>query len=118
MRYLRRPLVCGESDHHKHEVIEGPELTKLTGRHVGEDEEDEEESFGGRRKKQHASRGRGRGEEDMSYIIIHQNSRIIKKRGPFVELKNDGYKIQIYTNKKIDEVLFDFTAKLDIGDII
>lgn len=44
--------------------------------------------------------------------------RIIRKRGPFIEIKNEDSKIQLYINKKMDEVLFDFVSTLDIGDII
>ncbi len=44
--------------------------------------------------------------------------RIMSRRGPFIEIKNDGLKIQIYINKKMNESLFEFISNLDIGDFI
>ncbi len=50
-------------------------------------------------------------------MIVSSYGRIMFKRGPFVEIKLDDSKIQIYINKKMDSVLFDFVSTLDIGDI-
>lgn len=51
-------------------------------------------------------------------IEVSTYGRIMTKRGPFVELRDDESRIQLYINKKMNEKLFDFVSNLDIGDII
>lgn len=44
--------------------------------------------------------------------------RIISKRGPFTQIRLNEANCQIYVNNKMDQNLFDFISKLDIGDIV
>lgn len=51
-------------------------------------------------------------------IEVSTYGRILSKRGPFTEIRMNESTCQMYINNKMDEKLFDFVSKLDIGDII
>lgn len=50
--------------------------------------------------------------------IVSTYGRILSKRGPFTQIRLDEFSCQIYINNKMNEKLFDFVSKLDIGDIV
>ena len=50
--------------------------------------------------------------------LISTYGRIMFKRGPFVEIKSEDERIQIYINKKMNENLFNYVNNLDLGDIV
>lgn len=51
-------------------------------------------------------------------VVISTYGRIMAKRGPFTQIRLNEDGCQIYINEKMDQQLFDFVAKLDIGDIV
>ncbi|MBD5423102.1 MAG: lysine--tRNA ligase [Mycoplasma sp.] len=55
--------------------------------------------------------------EEKKYIVSTYG-RIISKRGPFTQIRLDEYNCQIYINNKMDQDLFNYVSKLDIGDIV
>ena len=57
-------------------------------------------------------------ELESKKTIVSTYGRIISKRGPFTQIRLDEFNCQIYVNNKMDEKLFDFVSKLDIGDIV
>lgn len=50
--------------------------------------------------------------------VVSTYGRIISKRGPFTQIRLNESSCQIYINNKMDQNLFDFVSKLDIGDIV
>ncbi|MDK2819686.1 MAG: lysine--tRNA ligase [Mycoplasmataceae bacterium] len=59
-----------------------------------------------------------REELESKNSVISTYGRLMNRRGPFIEIKWEEFRIQLYINKKMDEKLFYFTSNLDIGDII
>lgn len=57
-------------------------------------------------------------ELESKKINVSTYGRIISKRGPFTQIRLDEYNCQIYINNKMDENLFNFVSKLDIGDFV
>lgn len=57
-------------------------------------------------------------ELEISNNIVSTYGRIISKRGPFTQIRLDEDNCQIYVNNKMNQELFDFVSKLDIGDIV
>ncbi len=55
---------------------------------------------------------------ENKHIEVSTYGRILSKRGPFTQIRLSESDIQIYINNKIDQKLFDFVSKLDIGDIV
>lgn len=55
---------------------------------------------------------------EQKSFVVSTYGRIISKRGPFTQIRLNETNFQIYANKKMDENLFNFVQKLDIGDII
>ena len=51
-------------------------------------------------------------------VEVSTYGRILSKRGPFTQIRLSESNIQIYINNKMDQKLFDFVSKLDIGDIV
>ena len=50
--------------------------------------------------------------------VVSTYGRILSKRGPFTQIRLDESNCQIYVNNKMNQDLFDFVSKLDIGDIV
>ena len=50
--------------------------------------------------------------------LVSTYGRILSKRGPFTQIRLDEFNCQIYINNKMNEKLFNYVSKLDIGDIV
>lgn len=59
-----------------------------------------------------------RKELEVKNSIISTYGRLMNRRGPFLEIKLEDSRVQLYINKKMNEKLFNFASNLDIGDII
>ena len=57
-------------------------------------------------------------ELEANKSVVSTYGRIISKRGPFTQIRLDEDNCQIYVNNKMNQELFDFVSKLDIGDIV
>ncbi|MBR3347939.1 MAG: lysine--tRNA ligase [Mycoplasmataceae bacterium] len=57
-------------------------------------------------------------ELEANKTVVSTYGRIISKRGPFTQIRLDEDNCQIYVNNKMNQELFDFVSKLDIGDIV
>ncbi len=55
---------------------------------------------------------------ETKQIEVSTYGRILSKRGPFTQIRLGEGNIQIYINNKMDQQLFNFISKLDIGDIV
>ena len=57
-------------------------------------------------------------ELEQKHEVVSTYGRILSKRGPFTQIRLDESNCQIYVNNKMNQDLFDFVSKLDIGDIV
>lgn len=57
-------------------------------------------------------------ELEANKSVVSTYGRIVSKRGPFTQIRLDEDNCQIYVNNKMNQELFDFVSKLDIGDIV